>query len=250
MDPSNFRRPKQARKKIFEMIYLNEYSVRISPGREVSDGYVIMKHGDVYTITLRNASQTNCDAEIFIAGNSVGKWRIHPYKSITLERPAHDDGRFTFYRIGTEEFSAIGGEGISKDLQGLIEVAFTPEKYTPASNFNSVNTVYVHSPYSQGTASPVNNSRITWTTNYLSDSSGAAMASAPQYSSQSVSNTTRKSMVPGETGLSGKSNQVFGEVPELDYDLENQIKIRLRLVIDSGGPRPLVSRSNPVPPPV
>lgn len=230
------------------MIYLNEYSVVIRPGREVSDGYVIMKHGDVYTITLRNARPTNCDAEIFIAGKSAGKWRIPPYKSITLERPAHDDGRFTFYQIGTPEFSAIGGGYVSTDLQGLIEVVFTPEKYKPVSNFT--NTVNINTTALSRDTPPVSNSRISWTSGYMSNSSDVPMASAPQYSSQPVSKTTRKSMVPGETGLSGRSNQIFYDVPELDYDFENQIKIRLRLVIDNGGPRPLVSRSNPIPPPV
>ena len=59
----------------------------------------------------------------------VGTWRVPKRKTITLEHPANDQGRFTFYRLGTPEARAAElAEG--PDL-GLIEVRFLPGKPKP-----------------------------------------------------------------------------------------------------------------------
>ena len=42
-----------------------------------------------YKLKLTNGHETNCDAEIFIDGETIGKWRITPYSTITIERPAN-----------------------------------------------------------------------------------------------------------------------------------------------------------------
>ena len=54
----------------------------------------------------------------------------------------------------------------------------------------------------------------------------------------------------GGTGLSGRSDQRFTSVEELDYDESGFVTINLRLVSVTNEPRPLFPSSTPVPPPV
>lgn len=115
-------------------MYLNDFSVRIPEGKEVSGGYVEMLHGTTYRLVLRNSRNVSCDARVEIDGKHVGTWRIRGIQSITLERPAHDDGQFTFYKLGTRDGDAVELNGHNPSL-GLIKVTFTPEKQkTPQRN--------------------------------------------------------------------------------------------------------------------
>ncbi len=54
----------------------------------------------------------------------------------------------------------------------------------------------------------------------------------------------------GGTGLSDESEQRFGTIEALEYDLEKQVTIHLRLIAAKGQPRPLKPISTPIPPPV
>jgi hypothetical protein len=105
---------------------LGNFAVKVTPGREGSSGYVSMSHNSTYTIQLSNFGKLNCDAEIKVDGKQVGTWRIPPKQSITLERPVHDTGRFTFYQFGTPEAEKVGL--IRCPDLGLISVLFKPEK--------------------------------------------------------------------------------------------------------------------------
>src|SRR3990167_10124375 len=105
------------------MYYWNNFSVRIPEGRE-NGGYVEMEHGKQYSLVLRNDHGVPCDAKVDIDGKTVGTWRIYASGSIQLERPANDDGRFTFYRAGTPEAQQAQLPRGSNDL-GLVRVTFT-----------------------------------------------------------------------------------------------------------------------------
>lgn len=102
------------------------YSVHIAEGEETSDGYVRMCHGTTYTIRLENEGRKRCDAKVEIDGHPVGTWRIGSQSFILLERPAHETGRFTFFKAGSieGEKAAI----IRSENTGLISVTFVPEK--------------------------------------------------------------------------------------------------------------------------
>jgi hypothetical protein len=54
----------------------------------------------------------------------------------------------------------------------------------------------------------------------------------------------------GVTGLIGRSSQEFTSAPPIQYDHAGFVTINLRLVAVETAPRPLFSKSNPIPPPV
>ena len=104
----------------------NSYSVRVIGGLEVAGGYVEMSHGQTYSLQLRNSRNTRCDASVYLDGKHVGTWRVPSHTSINIERPAHDKGKFTFYKVGTSEARQAQLNESSDDL-GLVRVVFTPE---------------------------------------------------------------------------------------------------------------------------
>lgn len=104
---------------------VGDYEVLIPEGIEDKDGYVAMKHYTQYRIKLINAGERDADAEVFIDGNRVGEWRIYSLTNGAIERPSHDSGRFTFYRLDSKEGSKIGLKSSSE--LGLIKVIFKPE---------------------------------------------------------------------------------------------------------------------------
>jgi hypothetical protein len=105
---------------------LDNFSVKIQDGKERVTGYVEMAHNTKYMITLSNDSKLDCDASVEIDGKEVGIWRVYAGKNISIERPAHDTGQFTFYKLGSSEAHKIGLT--RNDKLGLISVLFKPEK--------------------------------------------------------------------------------------------------------------------------
>jgi len=198
-------------------MYLNEFSVRIPEGNE-QGGYVELSNGQQYKLVLSNRHSVPCDAKVEIDGKDVGTWRIHAYDGITLERPAHDTGHFTFYQVGTPEAAQAALNPGDPDL-GLVKVTFTPEKRRP----------------------PVN---------YTPGAYDAPVASGPA-ASFSMRGAESKGC-SGGTGLSGESRQRFVEVGSIEYDYAQQTTIFLRLIArpvgGSDGPRPLTSFSTQIPP--
>jgi|GEM_PF-3193122 len=112
---------------------LEPYEVKVPEGRE-SEGYVYLRHNTQYTILLTNLADTRCDAEVRIDGREVGAWRVPALKTVVIERPVHDTGRFTFYEVGSREADKAG---ISEsDQLGLLTVVFKPEKINWTLNAN------------------------------------------------------------------------------------------------------------------
>jgi hypothetical protein len=105
---------------------LNEFSVTIAESKEAANGYIYIKHGTQYTILLKNESNRRCDAEVYLDDRQVGIWRIDCYGSIQIERPVHNNGRFTFYQVDTPE--AIQAGITENSHTGLIRVLFKPER--------------------------------------------------------------------------------------------------------------------------
>lgn len=209
-------------------MYMNEFSVRIPGGHETSGGYVEMRHSQEYTLRLRNSRGVRCDARVEIDGKYVGTWRIPASGSIVLERPEHDTGRFTFYKLGTVDAEAARLDGNDPNL-GLVKVTFTPEKERRhAWWYTSPYPIYPPRPYPPWDPGP-------WKRWEGSEYCASAMPSASA----------------GGTGLSGESGQRFSVASGIEYDYSQQTTIHLRLVckdVQRQGPRPLTSTSNPIPP--
>lgn len=105
-------------------MYLNQFSVVIPEGNETSGGYIEMQHGKQYVVRLRNDRSVACDAHVEIDGKNVGTWRLQARQNATLEHPVHDQGRFTFYRLGSVE--AEQAQLSNSPNLGLVKVTFTP----------------------------------------------------------------------------------------------------------------------------
>ncbi len=204
-------------------MYLNNFSVRIPEGNETPGGYVELSHNQQYSLVLKNNRHLRCDARIEVDGKHLGTFRIPKHETITLDRPAHDTGKLTFYEIGTVEGNKIGLTRDDPNL-GLVKITFTPEK--------------------DEVVTPLYDSGIAMAS--MSYSSGAPAVRTRT----SVSHNSSKSRSAGGTGLSGKSNQTFAEAYALDLDYSQQTVIHLRLVSRSNDPRPLTTFSTPIPPSV
>ena len=209
-------------------MFLNSYSVRVTNGKEVENGYVEMAHGAQYEIVMRNAHSVICDAEVSIDGKPVGTFRIPAMGSITLERKPDDRGKFTFFKEGTSEaFQAQIESGNPNN--GLVQVVFTPERKTEY-------VTYVGRTWNDH-----------WNKDFYGNNSGY-----PYYETNNTcfcAMASPSSRSAGGTGLTGYSNQNFHSVESLDYDYSGRTVITLRLIaVEKTGIRPLSGTSNPIPP--
>lgn len=199
---------------------------------EDEHGYVYLQHGDVYRISLKNHTDKRNDVVVEIDGKEVGGWRLESYQTATIEHPANDSGRFTFYELGSSEAQKIGLSSIARTDLGLVKVTFIPEK----PRHHGIPAVDIDRRFYSGTKGD-------WSESFSSGSRG---------SGQNVSLSRRSA---GGTGLSGRSDQRFGQADAIDRDYDRQVIINLRLVAKSSNePRPLLAVSltvsNSVPPPV
>ncbi len=199
---------------------INEFEVNIHPGTETTDGYIEMYHNTQYTLALTNHKRVRCDAQVEIDGKPVGAWRIPAGQTIRLERPVHDTGRFTFYKMGTPEAAQAQLQYHNK--LGLVQVTFTPEKRRP-----------VYRPAMDAMEAES-----------LCESAGG-----------SGSFKSKCARSAGGSGLSGRSSQRFGVADQIEYDYSQQTVISLRLVcrepyVDDIRPLNPAPHANPVPLPV
>ena len=213
-------------------MYLNDFSVRIPEGLEIPGGYVEVQHCQRYRLVLGNRHSVRCDARVEIDGKHVGTWRIEPNGSITLERPVHDTGHFTFYQVGTKEAMQAALDSNDPNL-GLVKVTFTPEKRQEW--VAPTNTYWIRSdqPWE-------------YVLQYSSENPRGIKEITSCYAMMNSGPTSRA----GGTGLSGTSNQKFSDASCIVYDYTQQTVIHLRLIAnnENEGPRPLTSFSTQVPP--
>lgn len=104
---------------------LHQYELAVVAADETEEGYVILTHGQRYSLRLSNDRSYRCDVAVSIDGNHVGTFRLNAKASSVIERPVDDDGYFTFYELVTEEARRAGLT--SNDQTGLITAIFMPE---------------------------------------------------------------------------------------------------------------------------
>ena len=230
-------------------------AVIVPQGREKESGYVLVEHGQKYTLQLQNHwNDRRCDAVVTIDGKDMGTFRIDNFGKIVIERPVHDAGCFTFYKADTAEYAAAAGGDVRPDLRGLISVVFKPEKrrqhqmiapsvVVPRDAFDRQGS----RQYTRGGEEKTSGGIVLPPDGFKGGHERKLLSRGPCGQSQQMN------MSAGATGLSGHSDQRFLEVAELDYDPAEEVTVNLRLVAWDGGPRPLTSaspKSNPVPAPV
>jgi hypothetical protein len=194
---------------------------------ETAEGFVPMLDKETYKLKLGNHSGEYVNIYVSIDGLSVGEFQLRPYQVAELERPISAAQLFNFFSSGSSEAQAVGEAAIGKSDKGLVQVRFVPEKqYTPPTSplFGAMRG---GGDYEETTRS---------------------------YGTRGGSTTRGASYGAGVTGMTGSSSQRFGQARYIQEDLDRQVTITLRLVIDktANGPKPLPGRvvGNPVPPPV
>lgn len=117
-------------------MYLKNYSVRVfkSNGQTANEqnGYVSLVNGEQYKLRLKNQDNRQCVCKVTIDGKVMGQFLVDPNRSVDLERPAHDSGKFTFYTIDSKEGKQLGlATEVKPSELGLVSVDFVPIKNEP-----------------------------------------------------------------------------------------------------------------------
>jgi|WetSurSiteA1Bulk_404760.scaffolds.fasta_scaffold86908_1 hypothetical protein len=216
-------------------MYLNQFSVRVVGGIEKNNGYVEMRHNLQYSISLRNDRWIACDAVVTIDGKEVGTWRIPSRSQITIDRPANDSGKFTFFEVNSKKGRKAGLiDGDSNN--GLVSVQFIPEYQYAWITTSEPRPLNGYITYGDTTGTFAEPTSISYCSN----------TSSVRGSSCSLSYS------PGGTGLTGQSDQIFGSAPVISHNYSEAVTINLRLVSskDKSKVRQLKPISSPIPPPV
>ena len=233
------------------MSTLNGFSVSCPEAQEeTSDNYVVMKHGQTFSLRLHNGHKENgkcipADAEIYVQGKYCGTFRVAAGQTVWLERPLNDSGKFTAYRNNTREAKQAEIDPTSYD-NGLIKVVWKPGREQP----DFVRDVYKH---------VADYPRIEWSQPYLNWNYYDPSTTTTDYQTFTDYNTTYCStscqsattptncvrscrsndgLVGGGVGLSGHSNQSFNEVSPLDYT-NQETTIHIRIAFRDDVPRPI-----------
>lgn len=203
--------------------------------------YVSLPNNSPYKIQLVNNRDQRCDATVTIDGVSVGTWRVPPYDSITIERPANINRRFLFFKQDSSLAKKTNLEHVSP-FNGLISVTFKPEL--------KMNYPYESDDYNQITgyiAEPTFYEK--W--NYgFDDSPGKTNIdfSAPVYRNSGADVSTQMDMtlnttddvykpsntnyIAGATMLGAGTDQQFNTANKLlKYDGSQTTTISLRLIV-------------------
>ena len=128
-DDSNSAFPLKAKSQNY--LETNDYRVSIKEGRhfETSEGeFVEVRSGSNYTLTITNLNGHRCICTVSIDGCDMFPrgFILNAKGECTIERPDRENKRFKFFATA----DAPDRSGINKwrrDLNGLIEVVFTPE---------------------------------------------------------------------------------------------------------------------------
>jgi hypothetical protein len=235
------------------------FGLSVTKGKETKDGYVVMSHGQQYEVVLSNETSRRCNCLLSIDGKQAGLFRLEAQSSMTLERPLHDTGRFTFYKLESKEghLAALqpGGE------LGLVQAVFTPEagpaiqrhnlrrKAEPAFPDDDFDDSDPYSDDENSTSNIVHKwvDRVPESAFSEDDFCDADCFSAEE--GMSPSSLTHEA---GGTGLTGASGQKFYDAENIELDIDAQVTLTLRLIAHSlEVPRPLTAvRATPIPPPI
>lgn len=238
----------------------------------IRDGfkYYTLPHNKDYAVRMINNSDLRVNAVLKIDGEIMGKWRINTFSEILIERPTHNNRKFTFVRDNSWQADMAGVKsGSSKN--GLVEVTFIPEKrtFTFAKN-NSYNDTFGDfdmindmdgnmydnrcemklGAKSQSYTSPLNNRES------RSLSSFGLQSNNINNSNNSNNFNNFNNFSAGATVLGDDSSQRFTDASHINEDMDNTITKRVRLIVAEDR-KPFVSikksafdQDDPIPPPI
>jgi hypothetical protein len=211
--------------------------------------FVFLQNKSKYSVILTNRNITQCDVELFIDQEKMGKWRINPSSSITIERPSGINRQFMF----VEENCADACDGhvtSGTHRNGLVSAIFFPEKEY-YNNAHQVDEVIDPSNLFSSAAPNIKGFAFNAPTRLRENSCyGAQCIRASVGSRGSVMNESlnlypssnfmlsgnsinyNDNYKSGATILNGQSKQNFGKVsPITDIDRSLITKIMLKIVV-------------------
>ena len=221
-------------------IRVGDFAVSIVEGEKAQGDYFLLDHNQHYSVDLRNYSRLRCDADIEIDGKDMGTFRVKGGHNFTIDRPTHDDGRFTFYELMSKEGNAVGLKA-NQNL-GLVKVTFRPEKEDQIS--------------ATGDILDADEGIQRAPTLYAAQRDTGPRIGGPRMPHLQATAATGDLPRAGGTGLSGQSDKKFTDADSIEHDPEGTVVIHLRLGARvkpaKDGPRELKPhpRSNKVPPPL
>ena len=215
---------------------VSRYSTsEVSSFRKDGHTYYRLRHGDEYQVRMTNNTSEHVNAMLKIDSDTMGKWRLKPYQTVMIERPAHNSRKFVFVKEVSDE-AREGGvrQGAKSGANGLVEVTFIPmidrrpdsmkQKAYPLTNSNSMNNQSFS--YSNSNSNAMMNSR----------GLGAEYAKNSVTESDSFGLQKQTTYESGATVLGDDSSQKFGQASRYFVeDKSRKIVKRVRLVIDNRG---------------
>lgn len=240
--------------------------------------FVALKNRSKYSVVLTNDNPTRCDVELFIDKEKMGKWRINPHSSITIERPSGVNKQFMFVEEdGSEAWAGRVTPGAHKN--GLITAKFYPELDMDYILNNKVDEVIDNDSFPKFNSAAPNIKGFAFnapTQTRLNNCYGAQCIRSSLGSRGSVMNESINGIAPlsnsmidgyvpphlsygntnnfksGATVLNGTSRQNFGKVSAIkNVDELHITHLNIRLVVEEDTTiYPLHSRCsrNPEPP--
>jgi small GTP-binding protein len=114
-------------------VNVNDFTLNVPQGSLVSrkrGHFVMMPNKTVYSLSLGNDNPFHANCTITIDGKQVGKFRMAPASSYTIERPTNHHARFCFIQENTTlapgAVDAKTGVTTGGKMNGLIEAQFVP----------------------------------------------------------------------------------------------------------------------------
>lgn len=109
-----------------DQTYNFDWNTKINKIIKNGHTYYSLPHNSEYVVRMHNYSSKRTNTCLFIDGEFMGKWRINANSYIDVERPVHNNRKFTFVRE-TSKIGKMGNITNGDFNNGLIEVTFTPE---------------------------------------------------------------------------------------------------------------------------
>jgi hypothetical protein len=235
---------------------INRYNTtKASSFRKDGHVYYRLRHGDEYKIRMMNNTGEHVNAMIKIDSDTMGKWRIAPYQSVTIERPAHNSRKFTFVKEASDA-AREGGvrQGSESSANGLVEVTFIPMVDKRPDSMRFTGFPLTNSLGAKSFGGDIREQSV-WRSSANSDNSAnSAMMNSRGLESQYAMNSVTESDTFGEesarmsdrkskstyesgaTVLGEDSIQQFGRASRYFVESKDRKVIkRVRIVIDNRG---------------
>jgi hypothetical protein len=209
--------------------------------------YYAIPHNTTYAVRMTNNTDSRANATLKIDGEEMGVWRIESYSDIVVERPTHNNRKFTFVREASWQAS-MGGMKKGDSNNGLVEVTFVPE-YKPFKSvmYDRETDGYLQfankSNYDECDYSLKGNSSNALFAQNQSLSSSARFSAEPQHNFK-ASNANYNYSVGG-TVLGDDSSQRFSTASHMTEDYSKRVIKRIRLVVAEDYRKPYVSIRTP-----